>query len=98
MPVAELPPVFKKRTMITIHKYEFELGPEIEIEMPEFSKIISVQLLNEKPVMWAIVDTHRPLVKRKFTAVWTGEELNAFYSMRHHIATIQDIHVWHIFE
>lgn len=89
--------------MITIHKYQFELAKEFEIEMPENAKVFDVQLQKinadeDKPTMWAMVDTDKPMVKRKFKAYWTGEELNGLDLFRTHIATIQDIYVWHIFE
>lgn len=89
--------------MITIYKYQFELATDIEIEMPANSKVLDVQIqqINTdvlKPVMWAIIDTDQPIVKRKFKAYWTGDQLNGLDLFRTHIATIQDIYIWHIFE
>lgn len=86
--------------MITIHKYQFELGGEFEIEMPEKARVLGVQLQgeDETPTMWAIVDTDKPIVKRKFKGCWTGEELPELFFTHLYIATIQDYYVWHIFE
>jgi len=84
--------------MITIHKYQFELASEFEIEMPDKARVIDVQMQNDIWTMWAMVNTEWPLIKRKFKAYWTGEELNGLDLFRTHIATVQDIYVWHIFE
>lgn len=89
--------------MITIYKYQFEFAPEFEIEMPENAKVLDVQMhhINDderRPTMWALVDTEKPMVKRKFRAFWTGEKLSGIYLTWTHIATVQDVYVWHIFE
>lgn len=89
--------------MITIYKYQFEFAPEFELEMPENAKVLDVQMqhINDderKPTMWAMVDTDKPMVKRKFKAYWTGDELSWIDLIRTHIATVQDVYVWHIFE
>lgn len=89
--------------MITIHKYQFEFAPEFEIEMPENAKVLDVQMQHisddeRKPTIWAMVDTNKPMVKRKFKAYWTGEALNGLDLFRRHIATVQDVYVWHVFD
>lgn len=84
--------------MITIHKYQFNLSPDFEIEMPEKSKVLDVQLQDGIPTMWVIVNTDWKKEKRKFKAYWTGQELNGLDLFRTHIATIQLAYVWHIFE
>ena len=90
--------VFKKQSMITIHKYQFEIADSIEIEMPIHSDILSIQLQNNKPTMWAKVDTSLQKVKRIFVVFGTGHEINSLFDYRH-IGTIQmNGFVWHIFE
>jgi hypothetical protein len=84
--------------MITIHKYQFELGNHIEIEMPCGSQILCVQEQNDKWVMWAMVNTEQPVIKRSFKGYWTGEELPDMFLTHLYIATVQDLYVWHIFE
>lgn len=84
--------------MVMIHKYQFELASEFEIEMPEKAKILDVQEQNGTYAIWALVETSWAMEKRKFCAVWTGEELSCSFFWKTHIATIQDIYVWHIFE
>jgi hypothetical protein len=84
--------------MITIHKYQFKIADRIEIEMPIHSDILSIQLQNGIPTMWAKVDTSLQRVKRIFVVFGTGHEINSLFDYRH-IGTIQlDGFVWHIFE
>ena len=84
--------------MVTIHKYQFQLAHEFEIEMPDNARILSVQEVQGEWCMWALVENDVPVEKRKFKGYWTGEELNGLAWFRTHIATVQDVYVWHIFE
>lgn len=84
--------------MVTILNYPFELGENIEIEMPDHAKILDIQQVNGSWTMWVMADTDHPPVKRKFKTFWTFEKISALDSFRTHIKTIQDIKVWHIFE
>lgn len=83
--------------MITIHKYQFEIADEIEIEMPIGSEILSIQIQDGKPTMWARVNTDMQKAKRIFLVYGTGHEMNPKFVYAH-IATIQfNGSVWHIF-
>jgi hypothetical protein len=89
---------FKANIMITIHKYQFQIADSIEVEMPIHSDILSVQLQNGTPTIWAKVDTSLQMVKRIFLVFGTGHEINPMFDYRH-IGTIQlNGFVWHIFE
>lgn len=63
--------------MKTIYKYPLEQRNINEVEMPEGAEILSVQVQNEIPVLWAIVDTENPNEKRKIRIIGTGHEINA---------------------
>jgi hypothetical protein len=92
------PGEFLKASMITIHKYQFEIADSIEIEMPIHSDILSIQLQNNKPTMWAKIDTSLQMAKRIFLVFGTGHEMSSVFDYRH-IGTLQvNGHVWHIFE
>lgn len=84
--------------MITIYKYQFELAPEIKIEMPSGSQILCVQKQNGEWTMWVKVNNELPLIERIFKAYWTGEPLPDMFLTHLYIATVQDYYVWHIFE
>jgi DNA-directed RNA polymerase subunit RPC12/RpoP len=55
-----------------IFKYPLPIDDEIEISMPEGSKILTVQTQKEGPCIWAIVDTDAPLTTRRLCLRGTG--------------------------
>jgi hypothetical protein len=90
--------VFKRPIMITIYKYQFQIADKVIIEMPAQAQILSVQVQNGMPTLWAKVNTDRQKETRSFFVFGTSHELNPHFEYEH-VATIQ-IHnlVWHIFE
>ena len=63
--------------MIKIYKYNIEVQPYFEIEMPKDAKILSVQLQNGIPVFWAEVDTNNEPETRNFSVIGTGHIMEA---------------------
>lgn len=61
-----------------IWKFRFPAWPpaKFTLEMPLASFVLSVQLQDAGPVMWAIVDPTLPLQKREFRTVATGQPLD----------------------
>lgn len=55
--------------------WKFTLRPIIEIEMPDGAQVLSVQEQHGELCMWALVDTSKPMVKRKFLTFGTGHIL-----------------------
>ena len=69
---------------------------EFQLEIPEESTVLCVQTQNDRPHLWAKVETDKPLEIRNFYVVGTGccfpEEAN-FY-----VGTWQNnSFVWHLF-
>lgn len=65
--------------------------------MPLGAKVLSIQVQNDVPTIWAFVDTAMPFEDRKFYVYGTGHVIPLLANR--HIATIQLIGlVWHIFE
>lgn len=84
--------------MTKIYKYQFTISPHVVIEMPDKAKILSVQVQDGIPTIWASVDTLQFNVNRKFYIYGTGETVH-YPKERFHIATIQlNGFVWHILE
>jgi hypothetical protein len=95
----ELPPVFKRQIMITIFKYQFLIADQVIISMPEGAKVLSVQVQNNTPTIWAMVVTESKPQNRQFRVYGTGNELDTFAINGKHLGTIQQNgFVWHIFE
>ncbi len=85
--------------MITIYKYQFVIADAVEILMQQNAKILSVQLQDGIPTMWALVDTEPGVEIRHFEVVGTGQQLDGLIVFKTHIGTIQaNGLVWHIFE
>lgn len=72
--------------------------PHVVIEMPDKAKIISVQVQDGLPTIWASIDTDEKIIKRQFYIYGTGQTI-MFPKLRFHLATIQlNGFVWHILE
>ncbi len=92
--------------MVSIFKYQFDIVDEFVLEMPETSKVLTVQLQVGRskgdgvPCLWAMVDTNMPMIDRHFTVKGTGHEINIEEKLDY-IGTIQQMRgrlVWHVFE
>lgn len=61
--------------MKTIYKYEISPGIE-SFEMPVGAEVLTVQAQNDKPYLWALVDTTEKAVEmRKFGVYGTGHNM-----------------------
>lgn len=58
-----------------IFKYPLATVEEQVIEMPKGAEILSLQVQNNLPTLWAMVDTEAPLEGRVFISVLTGGAL-----------------------
>lgn len=90
--------VMKKKTLWAIYKYPFVISDNVEITLPAGSDILSIQIQNDIPTMWARVDLNQELMHaRRFRILGTGQptdECDLSY-----ICTIQYREfVGHIFE
>lgn len=81
--------------MKTIWKFEPVLEVSQAISMPAGAEILSVQVQNGEPCIWAKVDRDAPLVPRLIEIVGTGH-----YAPDHpYIGTVQTGEfVWHFFD
>lgn len=84
--------------MKLIWKFPLSLTDSVIVKMPKNAKIISLQVQNEIPTIWAIVNDDQEFEERKFniypTGSWLDEELKQAY-----IETIQIRKlVFHVFE
>jgi hypothetical protein len=85
----------RRSEMITIWKYPLAIWGEVQkIEMPIGARVLCVQLQDERPFLWAVVDDEAPAETRAFIMHGTGHQLMP----GEYIGTIQ-LHgfVWHYF-
>ena len=81
-----------------IFKYVLELEPEQTVDMHNINDgILSIQVQDDKVVMWASVDPTSETAPQKFIMVGTGHEIPVYNLMRY-VDTVQlNGLVWHIF-
>ena len=61
--------------MRTVYKYPVMLEDEWQMSMPRGAKILSLDVQNGKPYMWAAIETTRMSERRYFITRGTGHEL-----------------------
>ena len=59
--------------MRTIQK--FQVGPDYSFELPVHAKLLTVQTVNGNPMLWVLVDTSKPLERRRFVMHQEGDEI-----------------------
>lgn len=90
--------------MLTIGKYEIpspKTAPYFSIDLPQDAKILTVQSQNNKPQIWALVDSENPKETRNFSVVATGGRINKEKEKLNYIGTFQmdeGNFVGHVFE
>lgn len=85
--------------MKKVFKYKLQTKDIQEIEMPELSEVLCVQIQNNVPCIWVKVDTKNELKKRFFLVVGTGNPVPDNPS--NYIGTYQLLDgdlVYHVFE
>ena len=84
--------------MKTIHKYQFAVNDVVELEMPVGAQILSLQVQNGVPCIWAKVETAAKSKYRRFRVYGTGhpisEDGNFIGTFQMHGGTL----VFHMFE
>lgn len=58
--------------MRTIWKFPFRIDDEVAIEMPRDARVLTVQVQDGKPCLWALVDPKAPKGPRLFRLFGTG--------------------------
>lgn len=71
-------------------------GDELEILMPAPNRILTLQVQNGEPTLWALVDPEADVAVYKFIVVGTGYELDG--RCGDYVGTWQHPpYVWHLF-
>lgn len=87
--------------MTTVYKYPFSISQAFDIPLPRGAKVLSVQLQDGRPTLWAMVDTARELCLRQFLVFGTGTfipDVAIEYGLNF-VSTLQyQEFVWHLFE
>jgi len=62
--------------METVWKYQIPITDYFEISMPKRSKILSIGMQENSPVMWVLVDTESEKENKSFRLAGTGHPLD----------------------
>jgi hypothetical protein len=86
--------------MKTIYKYSIEPGYPFILELPIDSQILTIQVQNNEPKLWALVDTNLEKEIRRLWILGTGERVPP--EAKTYIGTFQvqedNLLVFHVFE
>ncbi len=85
--------------MNSVWKFPLRDDPEAILRMPKGAQVLSVQVQEGRPMVWALVDPQEKSVRRKFWIVGTGWNVNPD-GLGSFVGTIQlagDL-VFHIFD
>jgi len=84
--------------MQSVLKYPLQIQEEVQrVQMPVAAQVLTVQMQNGAPMLWALTFEGVPMMERTFRLVGTGWGLPA--EQLRYIATVQDgAFVWHFFE
>jgi hypothetical protein len=81
--------------MKKVFKYELH-GHDSIVKLPLGAEILSVQLQNDRPVLWALVDPGNELVERSICIIGTGWDVEN--NMKYINTYMEEYFVWHAFE
>lgn len=80
-----------------IWKFPLEIKDRNYVQMPAVAQILSVQMQNGVPCIWAMVDPHSEKITRTFLIYGTGHPISPL--KKKYLGTTQDPpYVWHVFE
>ena len=85
----------------TIRRYNLKVTKRQEVEIPRFAEILTVQLINDMPCLFAMVEPQNEPEKRTIDMFLTGEYiLTSDEERRRYISTVQFEHgeTYHYFE
>ncbi len=88
--------------MIAIHKFPLLVTDRQTIQIPAYSRLLTVKLQDDVPTIWAMVDTTQEMIERDIVMFGTGQPIIKGLLLSF-IGTVQivnegDSFIWHIFE
>lgn len=73
-----------------IFKYEICASHTFYLPLPEGAEILDVQMQDDKPVLWAMVNPQRPTIHQAFRLVVTGQSVGPETKRENYVGTFQD--------
>ena len=85
--------------MFKVFKYPVPANDYFYLDLPRGAKILTVQIENSRPQIWALVNPENPTETRNFCLAGTGNPMNEKNLI--YIGTFQasnESFIWHLFE
>ena len=86
--------------MLKVWKFPIVIDDYQSIAMPSGARLLHIDLQNGTPCIWALVDPHASIVKRKLRIAGTGHPIDPIET-RNHVGTVQMLGgnlIWHVFD
>lgn len=61
--------------MITVYKYELPANYNTYIDVPKGGEVLHLDVQNNTPFLWILIDTEAPTEQRRFRVYGTGHEI-----------------------
>lgn len=85
--------------MKKVWKFTIPNGAKFTVEMPTGARVLTAQVQDGVPVVWALIDTAMVPCTRTFLTVWSGENVNSYEREPVYISTFTvNTSVYHLFE
>jgi hypothetical protein len=83
-----------------VHKFPLYSFGHNEVPLPEGAQVLTVQMQDDVPTLWALCHPSSPVRYRKFTVVGTGQAFAQPVQPLTYVGTVQTTSglAWHIFE
>lgn len=87
--------------MLTVYKYDVPNESHFSLVLPLGAKILTVQTQDDKPQIWALVNSENPVKTHNFLLVTTGDLIKEDRNLLNYIGTFQQrggSFIGHLFE
>lgn len=87
--------------MLKVYKYSIPVAEYFTLDLPEDSKILTIQSQHGEPQIWVLVNINNPLKEYKFCLVGTGHPIQEEMENLIYIGTFQLLDggfIGHLFE
>lgn len=89
--------------MKIVKRYELQIEPEQKIKVPFNSEILSVQIMNNRPALYILVDNDDKPMERTFVIVANNKDVPQHINGTHYVGSFEyqeeiGKHLLHCFE
>jgi hypothetical protein len=84
--------------MITIYKYLIDITDRQTIKLPADAEFLKVDVQNDTPYLWAMVNTSKQNIDYDIVIYGTGHDIRSWETLKH-IGSFfhKNTFVWHVF-